>query len=159
MKKPRWREVKKKDTSLKQPLRQEVTPLYSEVSYFERFKAQVIDSFMIYTPILYITTYFALGSAAEFRENQIAVFVSVTLYGFILSLFIAVSGQTPGYKALGVKLVSSDKKKRISFVRSFLRFFVYLLSMVVFSAVFLPFFYRNRTTLHDAICRTKLIKN
>ncbi len=126
------------------------------VSYFERFKAQVIDTFMIYTPILYITTYFVLDGAQEFRESEIAHFIAVFIYGILASLFISLSAQTPGCKAQGIAIVDTNLKK-INFLKSLVRFFLYLITVFLIWGVFLPQIRRQKTTIHDIICGTQMI--
>ncbi len=74
-----------------------------------RIKAFITDLFMIYTPILYIATYVVLGGAQNFRENQAAIFVCIMIYAVVCAVFIAVSGQTPGLRFVGLKLVKNSQ--------------------------------------------------
>ncbi len=125
---------------------------------FMRFKAFVTDIFMIYTPLLYIMTYIVLGSAQSFRENQSAIFICIFLYGFISSAFFAAKSQTPGYRYMGLILQTKDNKNP-TLLLALLRFFIWLLSMSLLIGLLFPFFHPQKITLHDLICRTKVLKN
>lgn len=125
--------------------------------FFLRFKAFVIDLFMIYTPILYIVTYFILGSKEAFWANQGAVLSCWALYGGIDSLLCSTLSQTPGMRAQ--ELVLTDKEgKKVGFFRCFIRFVAWLVSLgLVFGFVF-PFFRKNRLSFQDWLCQTQILK-
>lgn len=124
--------------------------------FFLRFKAFVIDLFMIYTPILYIVTYFILGSKEAFWANQWAVLSCWALYGGIDSLLCSTLSQTPGMKAQ--ELILTDKKgQKAGFFRCFIRFVAWLVSLgLVFGFVF-PFFRKDRLSFQDWLCQTRVI--
>lgn len=111
---PKWRHIKRakqtnapnskqsafinlKDFSLKMQLQ--------KMFASERIKAFITDMFMINMPILYLTTYVFLDGKDAFSQNQAAIFACVGLYGVILSLFIAISAQSPGYRYMGLKII------------------------------------------------------
>ncbi|RDU69430.1 RDD family protein [Helicobacter cholecystus] len=123
--------------------------------FFLRFKAFVIDLFMIYTPILYITTYVILGSKEALWANQGAIFICWFLYALIDSLFCSIVSQTPGMRAQ--ELVLKDQQgNKLGFFRCFLRFFVWLSSLgLVFGFVF-PLFRKDRMSFQDWLCQTKI---
>ena len=83
----------------------------SQNYFFLRFKAFVIDLFMIYTPILYIVTYFILGSKEALWANQGAVLSCWALYGGIDSLLCSTLSQTPGMRAQELILVDKEGQK------------------------------------------------
>ncbi len=121
-----------------------------------RLKAFITDVFMIYTPLLYITTYFILGSAQAFRENQIAIFACVCMYGLISALFLSLSAQTPGLRYVGLELVRKDRS-RVGFMQALLRFFLWLLGVALLVGLIFPFISSQKRFLHDILCGTDMI--
>lgn len=123
--------------------------------FFLRFKAFVIDLFMIYTPILYITTYVVLGSKEAFWTNQGAIFICWILYALIDSLFCSITSQTPGMRAQEIVLVDLHSKK-LGFFRCFLRFFVWLSSLGLGFGFIFPLLRKDRMSFQDWLCQTKI---
>lgn len=74
-------------------------------SFWTRAKAQIIDTFMIYMPIMYIFTYVLIGNAADFRQSPWAPSVALLCYALISAFLTSFLGQTPGKKAYGIKIV------------------------------------------------------
>ncbi len=121
-----------------------------------RFKAFVVDMFMIYIPILYITTYFILDGKEDFLSNQLAVFCDTFLLGLILSAFFAKTGQSPGYKAYELKLIDIQTKAKPSFGRAFFRYFCFLLSGATLFGLFVCFIREDKRHLHDLLSQTNV---
>ncbi len=149
----RWRNVKNHKYS--PPKKDEIKINYA--SPLSRFKSFVVDVFMIYTPILYITTYLILDGKDDFLANQIAVFCDTFLFGFILSIFFAKSSQSPGYKAYEIKLLDSKTMKKPSFLRAFWRYFAFLISGASLIGLILCFFRKDKQNLHDLLSRTIVV--
>lgn len=151
--------MKKRKNRRKQHTKPQTTESHTafKASYLERFKAQIIDSFMIYTPILYLTTYLVLKGKEEFQNSDIAPFLAVLVYGIISALFVCLSTQTPGNRAQGIAIVSRIGQK-IGFVRAFVRFVLFVVGAIVLWGVFVPHLWREKTTLHDWLCGTIVIK-
>ncbi|CRF51081.1 hypothetical protein HHE06_09400 [Helicobacter heilmannii] len=124
----------------------------------DRLKAFVTDMFMLYTPLLYFVTYVILGSAQAFRENQMAVFACVAGFGVLSSLFLCVSGQTPGLRYVGLKLVCVKTQNKVGFLRALLRFFVWLVVASTLIGLLLPLMRPNMRLLHDVLCNTTMQK-
>ncbi|RDU73008.1 RDD family protein [Helicobacter anseris] len=110
---------------------------------------------MIYTPILYIMTYFILDGAKSFQSNQGAIFLCFILYGVITASFLSAKMQTPGFKYAQIRLTNHQGKK-IGFIHAFLRFIIWSLSMTFLIGFFFPFFNKKNECLHDYICKTKI---
>jgi len=89
----RWRKLKQGKQSKPNPATEE--PSFKAAAIVARFKAWVIDMFMIYVPLLYVTTYIILDGKEAFQSNQWAIFIDTTLFGLILALFWAKKGQSP----------------------------------------------------------------
>ena len=121
-----------------------------------RIKAFITDLFMIYTPILYIMTYFVLGGKNSFQNNQIAISICLLLYGIISASFLSAKTQTPGFRFSQIKLVSLDNQP-IGFFRAFLRFLLWIASMALVVGFVYPFFDKKSRCLHDLICHTQVL--
>ncbi|MDE5591698.1 MAG: RDD family protein, partial [Helicobacter sp.] len=96
-------------------------------NFTQRIKAQIIDIFMIYMPILYFLAYVVVGNAQAFRESAWAPLVGVLAYGIIIALFLTFKEQTPGKKAYNLWLVRDDGKK-ITFCFALIRFILFLIA-------------------------------
>ncbi|WP_286348750.1 RDD family protein [Helicobacter felistomachi] len=123
-----------------------------------RLKAFITDLFMLYTPLLYFVTYVVVGSAQGFRENQMAVFACVAGFGLLSSVFLCVSGQTPGLRYVGLKLVCAKTQNKVGFFRALSRFFVWLFVASTLIGLLLPLMRPNMRLLHDALCNTAMQK-
>lgn len=126
-----------------------------ETYTFARLKAFITDIFMIYIPILYIMTYLILGSAENFRHNQLGIFICLILYGIISALFISISAQTPGLRYVKLTLICTSGKK-VGFIRAFVRFFIWILGSSILLGFLTPFFRKDSQYFHDVICKTTL---
>lgn len=160
--KPRWRTIKRK--SLHSSASHSATPKSlsaPKVPFFlwERVVAFITDMFMINMPILYLA-YFVLGSSRQaFLDNQIVIFACVVGFGLILSLFISRSGQTPGYRYVGLKLIAEDSNDgKVPFVVAFLRYVLWIVSMATLIGVCIAYFRKDRKTFYDLVCHTNVIK-
>ena len=108
--------------------------------------------FMIYAPILYIITYLVLDGKEDFQASQLAPLVGVSIYGLIYSILLTISGQTPGKKAYGIKVVDNRTFKNISFIKAVLRFIAFLFSATIVVGLLLPFYRKDKKALHDVLC-------
>lgn len=106
---------------------------------------------MIYTPILYIITYVILNGKEAFQASAMAQFAGVMLYALIYAIFLAKSGQTPGKKAYGMKVVDSKRYEKLSFIRAFWRFIAFLFTATTLLGLLLPFYRKDKRALHDLI--------
>ncbi|MDE7316412.1 MAG: RDD family protein [Helicobacter sp.] len=149
-------ERKRKRHNHKEPPKQQLHQAY-KAGYLQRFMAQIIDSFMIYTPILYIATYIFMQGKEAFLNSEIAPAVSVALYGILSALFVSLWTQTPGNKAQGIAVVSRIGEK-IGFLHALVRFALFIASALLLWGIFVPYLWRERTTLHDWLCGTIVIR-
>ncbi len=122
--------------------------------FIDRAKAFITDLFMIYTPILYAITYVVLGGKEEFQHSTLGPLAGVVLYGIIYALFLSKSGQTPGKKAYGIRVVDAKTHENISFMRALWRFVAFLFSATILIGLFLPFYNKEKKALHDMIAGT-----
>lgn len=134
-----------------------------------RLKAFITDIFMLYTPILYIATYVVLGSAEEFRQNQLVIFICFAIYACIYSLFIAISGQTPGLRYANLKLICIPKStldnfkdftkdsQKVGFFRAFVRIVLWAFGVAFVFGIFTPLFSRKKEFFYDALTSVYII--
>jgi uncharacterized RDD family membrane protein YckC len=130
-----------------------VAPVIS-APIFKRVKAFIVDMFMINMVVLYFMTYAVLGGKDEFRQNQPAIFICTIIFGFILSIFFAVKGQSPGYKAYNMELIDLKTEKKPYFFRAYFRFFCFIFSGVTIVGLLLAFFRSDKKCLHDILSDT-----
>lgn len=120
-----------------------------------RFKAFITDIFMIYMPILYITTYVILGSKEALWANQSAIFACVATYGVITSAIFAHNGQSLGY-AYAKIVLKKDNGREIGFATAFVRFVIFCISFGLIVGIFVPLIRKDRRFLHDIIAKTRV---
>jgi len=148
----RWRELKQGKRPKPSSPPKDETPKAAPL--VERFKAWVIDMFMIYVPLLYFTTYVILDGKEAFQSNNLAIFADTALFGIILALFWSKKGQSPGLKAYDLYLIDSNTKQKPSFIRSLWRYVAYLFSGVTLVGLLIGFFRKDRKNLHDLLSHT-----
>lgn len=149
----------------------------------ERIKAFITDMFMINMPLLYLTTYVFLDGKNDFTHNQSAILACGIGYGLIISLFLAFTSQTPGYRYMGLKLVQkqdSNSKQttiqeqltqdsntldkthspfiKISLFTSILRYILWLIGTSFLVGLLFGLFRRDGRLLHDVLCGTYVLK-
>lgn len=83
-----------------------------------RFRALLIDIFLIYVPILYLF-YFLLGSKEAFLNNHFITTLCTFLFGLIQAIFLTKKAQSPGLKAYDLYLIDIKTGKKLSFLRNF----------------------------------------
>lgn len=151
----RWRKIKKQNTpqNISLPLQEDS----NYATFWERGKAQVIDTFMIYLPLLYFLTYVVIGSAQGFRDSNWGPFVAVLIYGLIVALLMALKSQTPGKKAYDL-WVRRENNQPITFLFALLRFFLFLISGVTIIGILMPLWRKDKSTLHDLLLKTRVFK-
>lgn len=161
----RWRDVKSGKNKHKQP--QQKAKQTATVSLKNgdiapnplKLKAFVVDMFMIMMPIMYILTYGILDGKNDFLGNDFAHLMSTVSYGIIISIFLAVSGQTPGMRAYEIKLVDTNTKQKLSFIRAFFRYVLFLFSATILFGIILALFRKDNKTLHDILSKSVVINH
>ncbi len=152
----RFRKLKKQ-TKHKQEQKENSQETVHYASIADRTKAFITDMFMIYVPILYIITYGVMGGKDDFQSSDIAPLIGVLLYGIIYTLFLYISGQTPGKRAYTMKVVDAKTFKKISLIQAILRFIGFLLSATILLGLIFPFYRKDKRALHDLMANTVVI--
>ncbi|MCX2683418.1 RDD family protein [Campylobacter sp. MIT 21-1685] len=120
-----------------------------------RFRALLIDVFLIYMPILYLF-YFWLGKEV-LLNNQFISTLSTVLFGFIQALFFVFKAQTPGLKAYDLYLIDLKTGKKISFLRAMLRYVFFVVSFGLLLGFFISFLRKDSLSLHDIITQSCIV--
>ena len=144
----RFRELKKHSKQRKETPQQH----FEYASYPDKIKALITDMFMIYAPILYIVTYVVMGSKEAFLASNIAPFVGVLSYGVIYAILLMKLGQTPGKKAYNIEVVDAKTLENLSFFKAFCRFIAFLFSATILLGILIPFYRKDKKSLHDILC-------
>lgn len=135
-------------------------PTFTIASVASRFKAFIIDSFLLLMPILYIVFYVILGSREGFRDNMMAGWFLVLIPHFLITtLFLYYKTQTPGYKAYNIALIDTLTLKPASFMRLFFRYILFLITIISIGVLFAPLLRKDKAAVYDILSRTALIEN
>lgn len=164
----RWREVKSQKSSPKATNPTDSSPLIRFKDFSlkrqlqlmrasERIKAFITDMFMINMPLLYLTTYVLLDGKEAFTHNQWAILACGVGYGVITSLFLSISGQTPGFRYMGIRL-AGENGGRLGFLRTLARYVLWVLGTSFLFGLLFGLIRRDGRCLHDVICGAYIIK-
>ena len=158
----RWRDAKKgKYTPKETTMKDNITSVNVNnlASVPARIKAFITDSFLITTPIFYVTIYFIMGSGDIFSQNKAYGWIIIfSVHFMVIMLFWIIKGQTPGLKAYEGKIVDNKTKKRISILQAFVRYMMTTLAILSFFGMFIPFFRKDKKTLQDLLSNTCVIE-
>ena len=156
----RWRKIKSKSKDIKNNQTKTKiieTDFSQNASFLPRFKAQVVDTFMLYMPLLYVIAYFILGDSQSFRDSNLAPFSAIFIYSMISTIFVYKTGQTPGKRAYDIKIVDEKTGENLSFIKSLLRFIVFMFSSSILLGVIISFFRDDKKMLQDLVVGSKVI--
>ena len=155
----RWRDTKKGNITKNIEAteeKQNVIPNQSCSPLF-RIKAFITDMFMIMMPIMYITTYIILDGKDSFQGSEMARWITMGVYGIIVVVLWVYKGQTPGFKAYDLILISDKTKQTLGFIPASLRYFMFIVSAISIIGILLPFFRKDKKTLQDLVMSTSVI--
>ncbi|BCD68920.1 RDD family protein [Nitratiruptor sp. YY09-18] len=154
----RWRDIKQ--GRVKQPSSSSQTPLFIPASIPDRLKAFLTDTFMITMPILYIVIYLVMGSREAFKEHMGEGWLIIISVHYLITIaFWLKSGQTPGLKAYGLKLVKwHNPEEKVTFFRATVRYFAMPISIISIIGLFIAFFHKDRATFHDLVSLSRIVK-
>lgn len=150
----RWREIKNKtDKTLDGKNTEEV---FEPISLMTRFKAFIVDSFMITMPIMYFVVYMVMGSGEAFSEDRVYGWaIILALHAFVILGFLIIKKETPGMRAYKLKLIHSSAQKQINIFQILLRYILMLITSVTIFGL-LPFFRKDKKTFQDLFSNTYL---
>lgn len=154
MAKQRFREIKKGKIKLTKNHKEDM--YYASVSL--KIKAFLTDAFMLLMPIMYIVFYLIMGGREEFASHMLLgwIYILVPLV-LIQTLFMAKTGQSPGYKNYEIILVDNHTREIPSFGIVLFRNLSAILSFFTIVGWILMFFRKDNRNLHDILSATTLI--
>ena len=153
----RWRDVKK--GKIEQKKEQNLINHFEKNSnVLTQIKAVITDVFMLIMPLMYISIYLIFGGREGFAQNMaIGWGYILAPYIIITIIFLKLKGQTPGLKAYEIKLVNFKDHKDINLFQAIVRQLVSVLTTMSIVGLFLPFFRKDKRTIHDIIAFTVII--
>jgi len=121
-------------------------------------KAILTDTFMLMMPIMYFVVYLVMGSLQTFGQHRLMgwVYIFVPLV-IAQTLFMAISGQTPGYRAYGLTLIDERTGSKPSWGIILFRNLCAILSALTIVGWLMMFFRKDSKTLHDLLSATAVI--
>lgn len=153
----RWRDVRHGKITPKVE-KEKPLPPFTISPILDRFKAFIIDTFMIMMPIVYGVFYMVMGSREVFSEHMLQGWLYIFVPHFIVILiFYIFKSQTPGYRAYNIKLVDVNLKKP-TISKLIIRYVTFALSVFLVSGIILAFIRKDRKNLHDILSGTMPIK-
>ena len=160
MAKRRIRDIKKGEIASSHPKKkkkEDITLPYA--SPWEKIKAFLTDSFMLLMPILYAVIYLAMGGREGFAEDRIAGWLYILLPLIVIqTLFMHISGQTPGYRAYNLEVVDAHTGRRPHLFLIIFRNTTAILSAATLFGWMLMFFRKDHQNLHDLLSGTVVIR-
>lgn len=136
--------------------------------FWIRAGAKIIDGLLLFIIQFPLNMIFGVGfsaGASGFRQLTGAVIALSTLPGLIgIAIHITYyvyfhgrTGQTPGKKACGIRVIRPDGAQ-ISFARALGRFFADMLSgLILYVGFIMAGFDNEKRALHDRICDTRVV--
>lgn len=132
---------------------------YKLASKSDRFKAWVVDSFMIMTPIVYAVIYLYAGGREGFAHQRATGWLLVVLISSLAyALFWSKSAQTPGQRAYDLKVVQMQSGAEPTFFISLFRALLMWLGAALFVGVLLFLFRRDGQSLQDILSATVVVQ-
>jgi uncharacterized RDD family membrane protein YckC len=124
-----------------------------------KIKAFLTDSFMLLMPIMYIVFYFVMGGREAFAANMLMgwIYILVPLV-IVQTIFMAKTGQTPGYRAYNIMVVDNTTKQIPSWGVVLFRNLLAILSLFSLIGWALMFFRKDKRNLHDLLSATTVIR-
>lgn len=153
----RWRDAKKGVP--RKGASKHTAPIVAYSSLLSRFKAIVIDSFMIVMPLLYLIFYAIFGSREAFGEHMIEGWLLIIVPHFcITTTFLFFKAQTPGMKAYDLKLIDNSTQEKPTLLQLCFRYFLFIVTAVSLFGLLAPLFRKDKQTFYDILSHTTLIE-
>jgi len=122
-------------------------------------KAFLTDIFMLLMPILYISIYVIFDGLEDVASHRLEAWgYAMIPFLLILTIFMLKDeGRTPGTRAQGLKVIEFHTLNKPSLFSVVFRNFTLLFSLFIPIFWFIPFFRKDKRTLHDLLSATCVI--
>lgn len=158
MAKQRFREIKQAKAQKEIPKTESVFKEANYASAGLKIKAFLTDAFMLLMPIMYIVFYLVMEGREDFAAHKILGWFSILLPLVIVqTIFMYLTGQTPGYRAYNITLIDEGTKEKPSLLVIIFRNLAAILSLFTLFGWALMFFRKDSKTLHDLLSATAVV--
>ena len=123
-----------------------------------KIKAFLTDAFMLLMPIMYVVFYLVMDGREDFAEHKLLGWFYILLPLVIVqTIFMHLTGQTPGYRAYNITLIDENTKMKPSLFVIIFRNLSAILSLFTLLGWALMFFRKDHKTLHDLLSATAVV--
>jgi uncharacterized RDD family membrane protein YckC len=113
---------------------------------------------MLLMPIMYVVFYFVMDGREGFAEQRLAGWLYILIPLIIVqTIFLAKTGQTPGYRAYNITLIDENTKEKPSLFVVLFRSLAAILSFFTILGWALMFFRKDNKNLHDLLSATAVV--
>ena len=170
MAKQRFREIKQgkatpvakkkaiKEKDIKEKSIVENTNIYYATSK-DKIKAFLTDAFMLVMPIMFIVFYLVMDGREDFAQHKVLGWIWILIPLVIIqTIFMHLSGQTPGYRNYRIALIDDHTGKKPTLFIILFRNISAILSLFTVLGWALMFFRKDNKNLHDLLSATSVIR-
>lgn len=158
MAKQRFRDIKQGKVQEKTPKARPTSNKEDYASAGLKIKAFLTDAFMLLMPIMYVVFYLVMDGREDFAEHKLLGWFYILLPLVIVqTLFMHLTGQTPGYRAYNITLIDEKTKEKPSLLVIIFRNLAAILSLFTLLGWALMFFRKDNKTLHDLLSATAIV--
>lgn len=123
-----------------------------------KIKAFLTDAFMLVMPIMYVVFYMIMDGREGFAEEKALGWIYILVPLIIAqTIFMTLTGQTPGYRAYNITLIDENTKEKPSLFIILFRNLSAILSLFTLFGWLLMFFRKDNKTLHDLLSATAVV--
>ena len=157
--KQRFRDVKQGKIPIEKEIKKSTpTDANHYASVGLKIKAFLTDAFMLVMPIMYVVFYLIMDGREGFAEHKVLGWVYILIPLIIVqTIFMHLTGQTPGYRAYNIRLIDENTKEKPSLFVILFRNLSAILSLFTLLGWALMFFRKDNKTLHDLLSATAVI--
>ena len=122
-------------------------------------KAFLTDVFMLLMPLLYVSIYVVHDGLEDVASHKLEAWAYALIpFLVILTIFMLKDeGRTPGARAQGLKVIEFHSLNKPSLFSIIFRNFSLLFSLFIPIFWFIPFFRKDKRTVHDLVSATCVI--
>lgn len=158
MGKQRFRDIKQGKNVVKKEKEKSAIDTNNYAPVRMKIKAFLTDAFMLVMPIMYVVFYLIMDGREGFAEHKLLGWVYILLPLVVVqTIFMYISGQTPGYRAYNITLIDEKTKMKPTLFIILFRNLSAILSLFTIFGWALMFFRKDNKTLHDLLSATAVV--